>query len=104
MNVLGYFCGLKLFFKFCAKILQVLIEFFLQMQNFKSIVGDTILEELEARCWSRTDLANTLGLHSVDEIIAGHAKVTPEIAKSLATAFGTSVQFWLNLANIAESL
>ncbi len=76
------------------------------MQNFKSIIGETILEELEVRCWSRTDFANILGLHlvDVDKIIAGHTKVTSEIANSLATAFGTSVKFWLNLANVAESL
>jgi len=83
-----------------------MVEFFLQMQNFKSIIGETILEELEARCWSRTDFANILGLHlvDVDKIIVGHTKVTSEIANSLAVATGTSVRFWLNLASVAESL
>lgn len=61
--------------------------------------GEYLAEELEARGWSQTELAEILGRPArlVNEIIAGKRAVTPETAKGLSAAFGTSAEFWMNL-------
>ena len=61
--------------------------------------GDYIREELEARGWSQLDLAEILGrpAQAVNEIIAGKRSITPDTAKALGEAFGTSAQVWMNL-------
>lgn len=61
--------------------------------------GEFLKEELEARGWTQTDLAEILGrpVQLVNEIIANKRVITPETAKGLADAFGTSGQYWLNL-------
>lgn len=61
--------------------------------------GEFVREELEARGWTQTDLAEILGRSPrlVSEIIAGKRAITPETAKALADAFETSAQVWLNL-------
>lgn len=61
--------------------------------------GDFIREEIEARGWIQDDLAMILDRPSktVNEIIVGKRGITPETAKGLAGAFGTSPQFWMNL-------
>src|SRR5258708_40362687 len=61
--------------------------------------GEVLKEELEARGWTQLDLGEILGRppRVVNEIIAGKRGITPETAKGLADAFGTSPQFWMNL-------
>ncbi len=61
--------------------------------------GEFIREELEARGWSQQDLAEILGRppRLVSELIGGKRALTPETAKGLAQAFGTSAEFWMNL-------
>lgn len=61
--------------------------------------GEYIREFLEGRGWTQDDLAEILGRPSqlVSEIVLGKRGVTPETAKGLAEAFGTSPQLWLNL-------
>lgn len=61
--------------------------------------GEFIKEELEARGWSQTDLADILGrpVQLVNEIIANRRGITPDTARGLAAAFGTSAELWLNL-------
>ena len=61
--------------------------------------GEFLAEELEARGWSQVELAEILGRppRLISEIIAAKRAVTPETAKGLAAAFGTSAQFWMNL-------
>ena len=61
--------------------------------------GDFIRDELDERGWTQTDLAEILGrpLNVVNEIIAGKKSITPETAKGLANAFGTTPDVWLNL-------
>jgi len=61
--------------------------------------GEFIREEIEARGWSQAEFAEILGRppRLVSELIAGKRAVTPETAKGLAAAFGTSAQLWLNL-------
>jgi HTH-type transcriptional regulator / antitoxin HigA len=61
--------------------------------------GEFIKEELEARGWNQMDLAEIIGRHpnQVNKLVQGSQAVTPETAKALANAFGTSAQLWLNL-------
>ena len=61
--------------------------------------GEYISEELEARGWSQLDLAEILGRppQAVNEVIKGKRAITPDTARGLAEAFGTSAQVWLNL-------
>src|SRR5262245_61878809 len=61
--------------------------------------GDFIKEELEAREWTQTDLAEILGRPQrvVSEVINGKRAISPETAKGLGEAFGTGAQLWMNL-------
>lgn len=61
--------------------------------------GEFLREELEAREWSQQELADILGRppRLVNEIIAGKRAITPETARGLADAFGTSAEYWMNL-------
>jgi HTH-type transcriptional regulator / antitoxin HigA len=61
--------------------------------------GDYLRDELDERGWTQTEFAEILGRppRVVNEIIAGKRSVTPETAKELAAALGTSAQFWMNL-------
>ena len=61
--------------------------------------GEFLAEELEARGWTQTEFAEILGrpYRLVNEIIAGKRGITPETARGLAAALGTSAELWLNL-------
>ena len=61
--------------------------------------GEFLSDELEARGWSQTDLADILGrdVNLVNDIIRGKRGITPETAQALADAMGTSPRYWLNL-------
>ena len=61
--------------------------------------GRIITRELEARGWTQRDLAAIMGrpYQAINEIIKGSKQITPETARELAKAFGTTVDFWMNL-------
>ncbi len=61
--------------------------------------GEFIKEELDARGWTQTDFAAVLGrpLQAVNEILNGKRGITPDTAKAIGNAFGTSAEMWLNL-------
>ena len=61
--------------------------------------GEFISEELDERGWSQADLAEIIGKTpgTVNELIKGKRKVTPDTAEGLAAAFGTSAEYWTNL-------
>ena len=61
--------------------------------------GEFIRDELEARGWTQEDLADIMGRPSnaVNRIINGTKAITPQTAKQLAAAFGTSAEVWMNL-------
>ncbi|WNC95579.1 HigA family addiction module antitoxin (plasmid) [Paraburkholderia sp. FT54] len=61
--------------------------------------GEFLREELEAREWSQQELADILDRppRLINEIIAGKRAVTPETARGLGEAFGTSAEYWMNL-------
>ena len=63
--------------------------------------GEYIRDELETRGWTQEDLAAILGrpLSAVNQIIKGNKAITPQTARELAAAFGTSAELWLNLEN-----
>lgn len=62
-------------------------------------VGEHLADELKARGWTQTELADILGRPAqfVSEIVAGKKEVTRESAAQIGAAFGTSAEFWLNL-------
>ena len=64
--------------------------------------GEYIKEEIDSRGWTQNDLAEILGRPTrlINELISGKRGITPETAKGLAGAFGTSAQFWMNLESI----
>jgi HTH-type transcriptional regulator / antitoxin HigA len=61
--------------------------------------GEFLREELEARGWTQADLAEILDRppRLVNEIIAAKRSITPETARGLGAAFGTSPELWMNL-------
>lgn len=61
--------------------------------------GEFLREELEARGWTQADLAQIIGrpANLIAHIIAGKRGITPETARGLSAAFGTTAEFWMNL-------
>jgi len=61
--------------------------------------GDFIKEEIDARGWTQNDLADITGksVRLISEVISGKRAVTPDTARALADAFGTSAQLWMNM-------
>lgn len=61
--------------------------------------GEFIKDELDVRGWTQGDLADILGRTEpkISELINGKRSITPQTAKELAAAFGTSAHVWLNL-------
>jgi HTH-type transcriptional regulator/antitoxin HigA len=61
--------------------------------------GEFIQDELEARGWTHSDLAERMGCSPalVAELVDSHAPITADTAGRLAGAFDTSRQLWLNL-------
>jgi HTH-type transcriptional regulator/antitoxin HigA len=66
--------------------------------------GELLKEEIEERGWTQTELANILGvsLKTVSEVITGRRTITPDMAKALSEAFGTSAILWMNLDSIYQ--
>lgn len=61
--------------------------------------GAFLKEELEARGWTQSDLAEIMDrpVGTINEIITGKRGISPETARGLAAALGTSAEFWMNL-------
>lgn len=64
-----------------------------------TLPGRILLRELEARGWSQRDLAAIIGrpYQAINQIVRGSKRITPETARELAQAFGTSPELWMNL-------
>ena len=60
--------------------------------------GRILTREMEARGLPLKDLARILGrpTQAINEIVNGTMQITPETARELAKAFGTSAEFWSN--------
>jgi len=61
--------------------------------------GEFLRDELDSRGWTQTEFAEIIGRphRVVNELISGKRGVTPETARELAAALGTSAELWLNL-------
>lgn len=61
--------------------------------------GEFLREELEARNWTQTELAEIIGrpVRLINEIIAGKKGITPETAIQLGESLGTGAEVWMNL-------
>src|SRR5260370_9871221 len=61
--------------------------------------GEFIRDELEERGWTQADLAEIMmrPKAAINMIVTGKKGITAETATELASAFGTSAEFWLNL-------
>src|SRR5258705_13922130 len=61
--------------------------------------GEFIKEELEARGWSQQALAEIVGRQTsvVSAVVNGKRAISLDIATELSSAFGTSVDYWMNL-------
>jgi HTH-type transcriptional regulator/antitoxin HigA len=61
--------------------------------------GEFLKEELEARNWNQTELAEIMGrpVKMVNELILGKRAITPETAVQLGDALGTGPELWMNL-------
>src|SRR3546814_19993381 len=61
--------------------------------------GEFLKDELEARGWSQTELAEIIGRPTrlITEIIAGKRTITPETAIQLGDSLGTGPEPWMNL-------
>lgn len=61
--------------------------------------GEFLREELEARNWTQTELAEIIGrpVRLINEIIAGKKAITPETAIQLGESLGTGAEIWMNL-------
>ncbi len=61
--------------------------------------GDFLQEELDERGWRQTDLAEIIDCSTgtISDIIAGNRPISPETARRIGAALGTSAEFWLNL-------
>ena len=61
--------------------------------------GEFVKEELEAREWTQQSLAEIMGRQTsvVSAIVNGKRAISLDIATELSSAFGTSVDYWMNL-------
>ena len=61
--------------------------------------GRILQRELNARGWTQKDLAaiTMRPPQAINEIIKGTKQITPETARELSAALGTTAEFWANL-------
>lgn len=61
--------------------------------------GEFLKQELECRGWTQVELAEILARppRLISEIVTGKRAITPETAKGLEAALGTSAELWMNL-------
>ena len=61
--------------------------------------GQAILQYMKESGWSQKDLADVLGVQAptVNNLIKGKRQITVEVARDLASVFGTDAEYWWNL-------
>jgi HTH-type transcriptional regulator/antitoxin HigA len=61
--------------------------------------GEFLKQELDCRGWSQVELAEILARppRLISEIVSGKRAITPETAKGLEAALGTSAELWMKL-------
>jgi addiction module HigA family antidote len=73
--------------------------------DWVSSPGETIMDLLDEREWTQTQLAKRLGYSEpqVSQLINGEIAISTEIAYKLVEIFGSTVNFWLKLEAIYRS-
>ena len=63
--------------------------------------GEYLRDELAARNWSQIEFAEIIGRDKrlVNEIIKGKRGISPDTAREIGAALGTSAEVWMNLDN-----
>ena len=66
--------------------------------------GEYLRDELEARGWTVSELAEIIGqpVLVVSEILDAKKPITADTASSLSEALGTSAELWLNLQTMYQ--
>ena len=61
--------------------------------------GDAVVEYLESRQWTQTDLARRTGISpkTISEICSGKAPITTNTALAFEKVLGRPAHFWLSL-------
>lgn len=61
--------------------------------------GEFLKDALEENGWSQTEFAEIIGRKQnvVNEVVTGRRAITPDTAREIAAALGTTAQYWLNL-------
>ena len=69
-----------------------------QLPDWVSPPGDTILDALEEKGWTQSELADRTGYtrKHINQLIKGNAPINEETALKLERALGSSAGFWLN--------
>ena len=66
--------------------------------SWVSSPGETILDILEERCWSKKEFSKQIGVapKNVNKLLRGEVKLTAQLATSLSQVLGSTPEFWLN--------
>jgi len=69
-----------------------------EMPDWISPPGETILDILEERGWSQSELAERIGYtrKHINQLVKGNASITEETALRLERVLGSTAGFWLN--------
>ncbi len=69
-----------------------------EMPNWISPPGETILDILEERGWSQSELAERTGYtrKHINQLVKGNASITEETGLKLERVLGSTAGFWLN--------
>lgn len=61
--------------------------------------GEYLKDELEARGWTQEELASIIGRPTglINQIVLGKRGISPETAREIGAALGTSAIYWMNL-------
>ena len=61
--------------------------------------GEYLKDELEARGWTQEELASIIGRPTglINQIVLGKRGISPETAREIGAALGTSAMYWMNL-------
>lgn len=66
--------------------------------SWVSSPGETILDILEERGWSKKEFSKQIGVapKNVNKLLSGEAQLTAQLATSLSQVLGSTPEFWLN--------
>src|SRR6476660_4152047 len=61
--------------------------------------GEYLKDEMEERGWTQEEFASIIGRSPavINQIISGKRGISPETAREIGAALGTSAMYWMNL-------